>query len=56
MDKLLRNFIENDMEDEVEDDSYILQLVLCKKALKAFITLHDFLLKHEKLHHSFLIH
>jgi hypothetical protein len=53
MNKLLRNFMENDIKDEVEDDNYIIKFVSCKDALKISITLHNFLLKLEKLHQSF---
>ena len=37
----------NDEEDEVEDDSSILESISHKDALKATITLHNFLLQYE---------
>ena len=40
-----KNVIGNDREDEVEDDSFVLEPISCKDALKATITLHNFRLQ-----------
>ncbi|KAJ0027930.1 hypothetical protein Pint_35064 [Pistacia integerrima] len=45
--QIIENMIGNDKEDEVEEDSSVLELVSCKDAPKATITLHTFLLQYE---------
>jgi hypothetical protein len=46
----------NDKKDKVKDDSSILEIVLCKDALKAPIALHIFSYNMRTLHHSFLMY
>ena len=45
--EIIKNIMENDKEDEIEDDSSVLKPVSRKDALKATITLHNFLLQYE---------
>ncbi|WRX26118.1 hypothetical protein QQP08_018605 [Theobroma cacao] len=45
--QIIENIMGNDKEDEVKDDSFILEPVSCKDTLKATITLYNFLLKYE---------
>lgn len=45
--QIIKNVIGNDKENEVEDNSFVLEPVLRKDALKTTITLHNFLLQYE---------
>jgi len=45
--QIIKNIMGNNTEDNVEDDNHVLEYALHKNALKATITLHNFLLQYE---------
>ena len=46
--KIIENNIENDRENKVKDNSYVLEFISHKDALKATIITYNFLKQHEK--------